>query len=81
VYWGFFNAVFEQKEYGESYILEKLAAEMLAQDPKLKEEFDRRLLEPAFARSPRARLEFFYQHSRYFLDQKISIYPVGRLTK
>lgn len=81
VYWGFFNSVFEQKEYGESYILEKLAAEMLAKDPKLQEEFDRRLLEPAFARSPRARLEFFYQHSRYYSDQKIGMYPVGRIIK
>ena len=80
VSWGFFNATFEQKEYGESYVLEKLAAEMLAKDPKLQEEFDRRLLDPAFARSPRARLNFFYEHSRYFLDQKVGIYPVGRIT-
>ena len=79
VYWGFFNSAFEQKEYGESYILEKLAAKMLAKDPKLQEEFDRRLFEPTFARSPRARLEFFYQHSPYYLDQKIGIYPVGRI--
>src|SRR6185295_15733781 len=79
VYWGFFNAVFEQKEYGESYVLEKLARKLLADDPKLQEEFDRKLLDPAFARSPRARLGFFYEHSRYFLDQKVGIYPVGRI--
>ncbi len=79
VYWGFFNSVFEQKEYGENYVLEKLAVKLLAEDPKLQEEFDRRLLDPTFARSPRARLEFFYQHSRYFLDQKVGIYPVGRI--
>ncbi len=81
VSWGFFNSVFETKEYGENYVLEKLAAEMLAKDPKLQEEFDRRLLDPAFARSPRARLNFFYEHTRYFLDQKVGIYPVGRITK
>lgn len=79
VSWGFFNSVFEQKEYGESYILEKLATKMLAEDPKLQEEFDRRLLDPAFARSQRARLEFFYQHSPYYLKQKVGIYPVGRI--
>ena len=79
VSWGFFNSVFEQKEYGESYILEKLATKMLAEDPKLQEEFDRRLLDPAFARSQRARLEFFYQHSPYYLNQKVGIYPVGRI--
>ncbi len=79
VYWGFFNSVFEQKEYGESYVLEKLAREMLAKDPKLQEEFDRRLLEPAFARRPQARLRFFYEHSPYFLNQKVGVYPVGRI--
>ena len=80
VSWGFFNSVFEQKEYGENYILEKLATKMLADDPKLQEEFDRRLLDPAFARSQRARLEFFYQHSPYYLNQKVGVYPVGRIT-
>lgn len=79
VLWGSFNSVFEQKEYGESYILEKLAAKMLAEDPKLQEEFDRRLLDPEFARSQRARLEFFYKRSPHYLVQKVGIYPVGRI--
>ena len=30
IYWGFFNSIFEQKEYGESYMIEKIAPEMLA---------------------------------------------------
>jgi len=81
VSWGFFNAIFEQKEYGEAYILEKLAREMLEKDPKLQEEFDRNLLEPSFARSSQARLRFFYERSPYFLDQKVGIYPVGRILK
>jgi len=80
VYWGFFNSVFEQKEYAESYILEKMAPEMLAKDPKLQDEFNRRLLDPAFARSQRARLMFFYEHSPYYLAQKVGVYPVGRIT-
>jgi hypothetical protein len=79
VYWGFFNAVFEQKEYAEGYLLEKMAPEMLAKDPKLQEEFDRRLLDPAFARSPRARLQFFYERTPYYLAQKVGVYPVGRI--
>ena len=29
VYWGFFDAVFEQKEYGENYVVEKLAGRCL----------------------------------------------------
>src|SRR6202012_1137925 len=40
--WGFFDSIFEQKEYGEAYVVEKLAREMMAKDPKLKEEFERK---------------------------------------
>ena len=36
MYWGFFNSIFEQKEYAESYILEKIAAEIQA-DESLRE--------------------------------------------
>jgi hypothetical protein len=79
VYWGFFNSIFETKEYGEAYIVEKLANEMLANDTALKEEFDRRLLDPAFNRSPQARLRFFYERSPYYLNQKVGVYPVGRV--
>ncbi len=79
VYWGFFNSVFEQKEYGESYQIEKLAQKMLADNRSLQEEFDRRLLDPAFARNPRARLNFFYERSPYFLNQKVGVYPIGRI--
>ncbi|MBK7393939.1 MAG: peptidase M14 [Chloracidobacterium sp.] len=80
VYWGFFNSAFEQKEYGESYQIEKLAKEMLANDPKLKAEFETRLKDGTFAKNPRARLNFFYERSPYYLNQKVGIYPVGRIT-
>ena len=32
--WGFFDPIFEQKEYGEEYVVEKLAREMMAKDPE-----------------------------------------------
>ena len=80
VSWGFFNPVFEQKEYGEGYVLEKLAREMLAKDEALRREFVRRVAsDPQFARSPRARLNFFYDHSPY-ADKHLNSYPVGRVT-
>jgi murein tripeptide amidase MpaA len=80
VRWGFFDSIFEQKEYGEAYVLEKLARENLARDPALKAEFDHRVqTDPAFASSPRARLEFFYEHSPWFTENHIGEYPVGRL--
>jgi len=80
VAWGFFNAVFEQKEYGESYVLEKLARDMLAADPKLQEEFERKVAsDKTFASDPAARLDFFYRRSRWW-DARLGLYPVGRLS-
>lgn len=77
--WGFFDAIFEQKEYGESYVLEKLAREMLAKDPKLKQEFENKLAtDPEFAASQSARLNFFFQRSPWW-DQRLGLYPVARL--
>ncbi|MDQ2747904.1 MAG: M14 family metallopeptidase [Acidobacteriota bacterium] len=80
VYWGFFNAIFEQKEYGEGYVLEKLAREMLAKDANLKREFEEKLKDETFAKNPRARLTFFYERSPYYLNQRVNFYPVGRIT-
>jgi len=78
--WGFFDTIFEQKEYGESYVLEKLAREMLDKDPALKSEFEHRLETDAnFAANPRARLEFFYERSPWGRENRIGDYPVGRL--
>jgi murein tripeptide amidase MpaA len=79
VHWGFFNATFEQKEYAENYILEKLAREMLAKDPALRDEYQKKLAsDPKFAANPRARLEFFYRRSPYW-DKQMNLYPVGRI--
>jgi hypothetical protein len=79
VQWGFFDAIFEQKEYGEPYVLEPLAREMLAKDPAIKAEFEKKLAEDKdFAGSPDARLNFFYDRSPYH-DSRIGLYPVGRL--
>lgn len=81
VHWGFFNAICEQKEYAEDYVLETLVTEMLAKDPALREEFERKLAgDPKFAASPRERLEFFYRRSPYW-DSQMNLYPVGRITK
>jgi hypothetical protein len=79
VHWGFFNATFEQKEYGENYVLEKLAREMLASDPRLREEYEKKLAsDRKFAASPRERLQFFYRRSPYW-DRQMNLYQVGRI--
>ena len=79
VYWGYFDAIFEQKEYGEPYVLEKLARELMAKDPKLKAEFEQKVVsDPQFADDQYGRLNWFYMHSPYW-DQQLGLYPVGRL--
>lgn len=80
VAWGYFDAAFEQKEFAEDYVVEKLARDMMAKDPKLREEFDQRLAtDKQFAADPKARLAFFYQRSPWW-DHELGLYPVGRLT-
>jgi hypothetical protein len=78
-HWGFFNAIFEEKEYAEHYVLEALAREMMDNDPAIGQEFHQLLtLDPEFAASPSARLRFFYKRSPYW-DPQMNLYPVGRI--
>jgi hypothetical protein len=77
--WGLFDSIFEQKEYGEDYVLERLARNLLAADPKLKVEFERKVASDAkFATSPHERLNWFLQRSPWW-DQRIGLYPVGKV--
>jgi hypothetical protein len=81
VKWGFFNAIFEEKEYAEHYVLEPLAREMIAADPELKQQFEDLVASDAeFAASPAARLRFFYKRSPYW-DPQMNLYPVGRIIR
>ncbi|MCM2336714.1 MAG: hypothetical protein NDI66_08025 [Pseudomonas sp.] len=76
--WGAFNNAFERKEYMEDYVAEEVARDMLARDPALKARFEQRVRDDAaFARDPRARLDFFYRlHSAW--DERYNLYPVLR---
>ncbi len=79
VYWGFFDATFEQKEYGESYVIETMARDMMARDPALKQEFElKKAGDSAFAKNPQLILNWFYNKSPYF-DNRKGIYPVGKI--
>jgi hypothetical protein len=76
--WGFFATAFEKKEYLENYVTEDVARQMLAQDPALRKEFERRLHEDAeFAGNPEARLEFFHRRHPSW-DERYGLYPVYR---
>jgi len=75
--WGFMNARFEQKEYMEAYVAEDVARAQL-KDPAVRAAFDEKLKDPAFAKDPAARLDFFYRrHASY--DVEHNVLPVLRI--
>jgi len=76
-HWGFFDAVFSRVEYFESYVMEKMARAMLADDPDLRREFEElKVSDAEFAANPRAILNWFYKRTPYY-DFKHNVYPVG----
>lgn len=77
--WGFFNSVFEQKEYGEMYVLEPLAEKMFAENPALKAEFEElKKNDPVFAANQWAQMNWVYNHTQY-RDPEYNVYPVVRI--
>jgi len=79
--WGFFNPIFEMREYFESYVMEPMAQQMIEANPDLLNEFQAKLQsDSAFAANPYQRLMFFYQRSPYW-DQEKDLYPVARVTR
>ncbi|MBE3026430.1 peptidase M14 [Janthinobacterium sp. BJB1] len=76
--WGSFNTAFERKEYMEEYVAEDVARAQLAADPALAAQFHQKLADdPAFARNPAARLEFFARRHASW-DERLNLYPVLR---
>jgi len=76
--WGMFNNAYEAKEYMEEYVAEDVAREQMAADPAVAAEFKRRIdSDPAFAKNPHARLEFFARRHASW-DERLNLYPVLR---
>jgi hypothetical protein len=77
--WGHFNAVFERKEYMESYVAEQVARDMLAADPALRGAFEAALAaDPEMAKNPSKRLEFFHRRHPSW-DERVDLLPVYRV--
>jgi hypothetical protein len=77
--WGFFDIFMEQKEYSESYVMEKMAREMIQNNPKLKTEFEnKKTNDKEFASNPNAILNWFYSKTPYW-DNRYNVYPIGRV--
>jgi len=81
LYWGFFDPIFEQKEYVEFYVMEPMAKRMMEEDPSLRKELEARMAsDSTFATSPWLILNWFLERSPY-ADQRRMVYPVGRIEK
>lgn len=79
--WGFFDTVFEQKEYAENYVMEAKAREMLAADPALAAEYAaQKAADPAFAADQQAILDWFFRRTPYW-DARIGVYPVAKIVE
>lgn len=79
--WGFFNMIFERKEYFEFYSMEPIASKMYEENPDLRKEFDEKVKsDSSFAADSYKRLNFFYERSPYY-DKAYKVYPVVRVEK
>jgi hypothetical protein len=79
--WGFFHAVFEEKQTMEGYVTEEEARKMLAERPALAAELAAALKkDPTLARDPERRLDFFRRRHPSW-DDRQNLYPVLRLDR
>ncbi|HOY90818.1 MAG TPA: hypothetical protein PK891_03790, partial [Bacteroidales bacterium] len=75
---GYFNSMYERKEYGEIYVLDTLAQNML-KDKKIAAAFEeKKSAEPDFAKDGWAQLMWFYDNSPW-KDQSRSTIPVFKV--
>jgi hypothetical protein len=74
--WGYLSSVFEHKEWIEEPELEVLVLEML-KDPKVAADWDKALLDPAFAADAAARSQWWARRTPYW-DETIGLMPVYR---
>lgn len=75
--WNFFDSAFQQKEWYSDYVFEDTAAEMLREDPALREAFEEKKTDPEFNSNARAQLYWLYQQSVHF-EPSLNRYPVYR---
>ncbi len=76
VQWGFFNAVFERKEYIEPYVIETEAREMLAADPALRAAWE--AASPGLTTAER--LDWFARRHPSW-DERVNLLPVYRTSR
>lgn len=77
--WGFFDAILQYKEHISDYVYEPEAEKVLAADPALKAEFEKKKSsDSTFAQNGYAMLDWIYRHSDWS-ESEAFVYPVGRI--
>jgi len=77
--WNFFDTILQQKEGYSAYVFEDIAAELLAQNLALKQQFQEKLKnDEAFASNPRTQLDFIYKNSPHYEKAHLRL-PVFKL--
>ena len=77
--WNFFDAILQQKEWYSAYVFEDKAAELLANDPDLRDQFEAMKNQQAgFASNPQWQLYWVYQHSQHYEKEHMTL-PVYRI--
>jgi len=77
--WNFFDSILDMKEHYSAYVFEDTAAELLKNNPDLKNKLEAKKASDAeFAKNGAAQLEFVYKNSDYY-EKTHNRYPVARL--
>ncbi|AZI21659.1 hypothetical protein EIH07_00685 [Chryseobacterium taklimakanense] len=77
--WNLFDSILGQKEYYSDYVFEDTGAEILENNPKLREGLEKKKAEDQkFAEDGRAQLDWVYRNSEYY-EKTHMRYPIFRI--
>ncbi len=77
--WNFMDSYLQQKEYYSAYVFEDLAANILDEDPELKQQFENaKQSDPLLAENGSLQLKWIYDHSQH-KEQSLSRLPVYKI--
>lgn len=77
--WGFFDSMFDQKEWFSDYVFEDIALELLNENEVLKQNFEKKKLEDEkFRTNAWEQLYYIYKHSEYF-EKSYREYPIYKI--
>lgn len=78
--WNFTDSYIQEKEYFSAYVFEDEAAQLLKENPRLREMLEtKKSTDPEFAKSAEAQLFFVYQNSQRFEKKTFNRLPIYKV--